>query len=730
MRNIFTLLAVLLMTVSVDMYAAGGTASDAYLDIANYATISNAGATVSGMSSIYKYTEYEDQQCAWLTICTYGAQQVDANQNWYNFEGTAKTSTGTWTATDIFKGSSNYFTGTAYYANWNEAYQNFYVTNCSQVKQLAFNIQSSYNTGNVYPMKMYIYECTLNANGTLTPGTSTVDYKESTTTDQDEIVTSIDLDPTKIYLVKIYNDYSRFYEIGFRTPLAPAVEINKPVADEATEVGVNSFTANWSSCEGATSYTLRVTPRPTPTPLLSESFSKFTNDGDSDISSELDSYMENLGWAGYNTYSTNGGLQIGTSDEAGYLITPSFLVGSSNKAITVVFTAKTAGGDTNCGFTVTCGSNSETVYVTDGNEAEYTVLLSFSGVSTNLIFGNYSSYNCRVILTSLNVYAGDITQDDDDIVPRAVDTLDGDVLTVTGITDTCYTVNDRAPGYKYIYDVKAVYGNQESDWSNPIVVTTLSYPEETTLEDILKEGVDGEEYTISNNLAVVDIADNAQYAFLTDGKNNWIRVNATNNTYFNVFANNQFIEGGTIIGTLSGTGTNPLLTVKAKPTANVNSIAFEIQEQNLADGEIAPKVNQVVDIVGWWNDDALHAFAPSTGDQGQSLALNWNWGATSNTLENRKQYKVRCAMLVDDNGNHIGYALRLPEEALAEDITTVVAGDVNGDGDVTSADITALYSFLLSGDMSDIVNGDQNGDGEITSADVTEVYSILLGGKY
>ena len=60
-------------------------------------------------------------------------------------------------------------------------------------------------------------------------------------------------------------------------------------------------------------------------------------------------------------------------------------------------------------------------------------------------------------------------------------------------------------------------------------------------------------------------------------------------------------------------------------------------------------------------------------------------------------------------------------------VTPSIPGDVNGDGEVTSADVTALYNFLLSGDTSDIVNGDQSGDGEITSADVTEVYNILLG---
>ncbi len=70
-------------------------------------------------------------------------------------------------------------------------------------------------------------------------------------------------------------------------------------------------------------------------------------------------------------------------------------------------------------------------------------------------------------------------------------------------------------------------------------------------------------------------------------------------------------------------------------------------------------------------------------------------------------------------------------DAAAHQLTVVpvnvVPGDVDGDGIVTSADVTALYSFLLTGDTSSIVNGDQNGDGEITSGDITVVYNCLLG---
>ncbi|MBR2147053.1 MAG: dockerin type I repeat-containing protein [Muribaculaceae bacterium] len=58
-----------------------------------------------------------------------------------------------------------------------------------------------------------------------------------------------------------------------------------------------------------------------------------------------------------------------------------------------------------------------------------------------------------------------------------------------------------------------------------------------------------------------------------------------------------------------------------------------------------------------------------------------------------------------------------------------IPGDVNGDGNVTAADITALYDFMLNNDTSHIVHGDQTGDGIITAADITAVYSVLLGGE-
>ena len=56
-----------------------------------------------------------------------------------------------------------------------------------------------------------------------------------------------------------------------------------------------------------------------------------------------------------------------------------------------------------------------------------------------------------------------------------------------------------------------------------------------------------------------------------------------------------------------------------------------------------------------------------------------------------------------------------------------IPGDVDGDGHVTSGDVTALYNYMLNSDDSSIVNGDQDGDGHITSGDVTTVYNLMLG---
>ncbi len=56
-----------------------------------------------------------------------------------------------------------------------------------------------------------------------------------------------------------------------------------------------------------------------------------------------------------------------------------------------------------------------------------------------------------------------------------------------------------------------------------------------------------------------------------------------------------------------------------------------------------------------------------------------------------------------------------------------VYGDVNGDGNITAADITAIYDHLLDGSTNYGTAYDVNGDGDVTAADITAIYDIMLG---
>ena len=65
--------------------------------------------------------------------------------------------------------------------------------------------------------------------------------------------------------------------------------------------------------------------------------------------------------------------------------------------------------------------------------------------------------------------------------------------------------------------------------------------------------------------------------------------------------------------------------------------------------------------------------------------------------------------------------------AISEIVTT---GDVNGDGNVTIDDLTALIDILLSDNISGNEAADCNGDGNVTIDDVTTLIDYLLNGSW
>lgn len=61
-------------------------------------------------------------------------------------------------------------------------------------------------------------------------------------------------------------------------------------------------------------------------------------------------------------------------------------------------------------------------------------------------------------------------------------------------------------------------------------------------------------------------------------------------------------------------------------------------------------------------------------------------------------------------------------------MTSTLRGDVNGDGEVTVADVNVIISLILGASLSDEVRSraDVNGDAEVNLADVNDVIDVLL----
>ncbi|MBR5087289.1 MAG: chitobiase/beta-hexosaminidase C-terminal domain-containing protein [Muribaculaceae bacterium] len=122
------------------------------------------------------------------------------------------------------------------------------------------------------------------------------------------------------------------------------------------------------------------------------------------------------------------------------------------------------------------------------------------------------------------------------------------------------------------------------------------------------------------------------------------------------------------------------------------------------------------------NDDCYMNFVFNTGASGAPQTVDVRYSNTD------KFFTISANLDPDENKNMVN---DVTEDYAGLPVTPVTAipGDVNGDGLVSSVDITALYNYLLNGDSSAIVNGDQDGDGIISSVDVTIIYNILLGSE-
>ena len=138
--------------------------------------------------------------------------------------------------------------------------------------------------------------------------------------------------------------------------------LHRPVLSDASDIGTNSFVANWEEVDGAIAYRLHIDeqlPDSLNPVILSEDFSALTDgsypkSGTEEIGQSLDSYLTSGTWYGSQIYSCGGYLRMGGYGQSGTLYTPVFDASNSGGQVTLSLDAKSYPAK-NVAFTVQFG---------------------------------------------------------------------------------------------------------------------------------------------------------------------------------------------------------------------------------------------------------------------------------------------------------------------------------------------------------------------------------------
>ncbi len=329
-----------------------------------------------------------------------------------------------------------------------------------------------------------------------------------------------------------------------------------PVATDATNVVSTSATANWNTCEEATSYTLRINPIDTDyEQVFRETFSGCDNYYTNEISSYFEQLFDNSGWTGSNIYCVTNGVCIGRApfsnatggdaSSVGTLTSPAVSLSNSKGVATVAITGSTfyysTYSESNCELTVTLGSQSQTVKFASGaSETKYLTFECEENDSQTLTLATTAT-DKRVMVTDVTIYAGNAK----DALTGA--TTNENTIIIEGITDNSYNITGLTPNTRYDYDVRAHYGDKVSKWSNVISFTTTEGAPEVSLADLVSNGNVDSEYTISNDLQVVAVVNGNTLLLKDDGEAvNKVAPTEGQENYI-IWASSTFVDGVTSV---------------------------------------------------------------------------------------------------------------------------------------------------------------------------------------
>ena len=144
----------------------------------------------------------------------------------------------------------------------------------------------------------------------------------------------------------------------------------------------------------------------------------------------------------------------------------------------------------------------------------------------------------------------------------------------------------------------------------------------TQLSYILASGVVGVDYTIINDLAVVERHVDTQQFFTSDGNDNWITIKGGD--FFADALLADGFKGGHVSGVFSDKNLNPYITLSVAPVESEDVTAIDPKAYSLAN-EFTPKVDEVIIVSKAYykaSENTLRAYAPNNSVQGQSLTID------------------------------------------------------------------------------------------------------------
>ena len=291
---------------------------------------------------------------------------------------------------------------------------------------------------------------------------------------------------------------------------------------EATDVTETSFKAMWTDATpraNVASYTLEVKEYDpnAATLLIEENFNKFTAPNSTDIGTTLDSWMDNTGWTGSKLYREDGGIRLGTSSAKGTLTSPALDLSDSEGKVTVKFTAIRYNNDNNPELSISCGSSTQTLAMTD-TDTEYTVVLDAPTQAGQKVEFATTKNGKRVIISHIEIHNGDVSEATMTLKAPA-EQGDANYRLVTGITDLFYNITGLTPAKTYRFKVKPLYiDGTEGNWTKNKQVT-LAGQAATLPGDVNNDGkVDVQDVNILVNILLgTDQASNYEGRADVDG---------------------------------------------------------------------------------------------------------------------------------------------------------------------------------------------------------------------